>query len=244
MSTLIPLSPSEHKHRFIDTRRAINDFRQAQVVRLRVPEVGNAGCCFPVLITKDPQFGEWDITALTSLEPESNLFVGDEGWQGVYTPLSIRTYPVRLTRADGAEGVSLSVRAEDLSDFGTRLYDDQGQPTEYLKGIENTLHEDLSGAAATRAFCQHLDGLNLIQPISINVLYKDGKSRTLEGLYTLDQDRLSSLSDKELLELQKRGYLMAMNSMLTSLFQLNRLIQRHKEHNSVNPIQKITLQRR
>lgn len=244
MSNLIPLSPSEHKDRFIDVKRAINDFRIAQVVRLRVPEVGNAACCFPIVITKDPQFGAWDLTALTSLEPESNLFIGDEGWQGIYTPLAIRTHPVRLAKFDEQEGVSLAVRAEDLSDSGTRLYNEDGRPSDYLKSIENALHEDLSGAAASQAFCQHLDALGLIQPVSINVAYKDDTSRTLEGLYTLDQDRLSSLSDEDQLELQKRGYLMAMHSMLTSLFQLNRLIQRHDERTSASSIQKITLQRR
>ncbi len=244
MSKLIPLSPSEHKNRFIDSSRAINDFRLAQVVRLRVPEVGNAGCCCPVLITKDPQLGGWDIAALTSLEPESNLFIGEEGWQGVYTPLAIRTHPIRLARFDGDEDVSLAVRAEDFSDSGAKLYDDDGRQTDYLKSVESALHEDLSGAVATQAFCQHLNALDLIKPISIKVLYKDNRSRTLEGLYTLDQDKLSALSDKDQLELQKRGYLMAIHSMLTSLFQLNRLILRHKERNAANPIQKIVLQRR
>ncbi len=244
MSKLIPLSPSEHKDAFIDPARTINDFRTAQVIRLRVPEVGNAGCCFPVLFTKDPQLGVWDISALTSLEPESNLFIGGGRWQGVYSPLAIRTHPVRLAKFDDKDDVSLALRPEDLSESGTQLYDDQGRQTDYLNNIEQALHEDLSGASATQAFCRHLQALELIQPINIKVLYQDASSRILEGLYTLDQEKLAALEDSAQLELQKRGYLMAMHSMLTSLFQLNRLIQRHNDSGSTNPIHKIVLQRR
>lgn len=244
MSKLIPLSPSEHKKAFIDPIRAINDFRTAQVVRLRVPEVGNAACCFPVVFTKDPQMGSWDISALTSLEPESNLFIGDGQWLGVYSPLAIRTHPVCLAKFEDQEQVSLALRSEDLSTSGVELYDDHGRPTEHLRTVEQALHEDLSGASATQVFCRQLQSLELIQPINIKVLYQDDTSRTLEGLYTLDQDRLSALVDSALLELQKRGYLMAMHSMLTSLFQLNRLIKRHNESGATGPIQKVILQRR
>lgn len=244
MSKLIPLSPSEHKNLFVDPVRAINEFRTAQVVRLRVPEVGNAGCCFPVFFTKDPQLGVWDISALTSLEPESNLFIDGNRWQGVYSPLAIRTHPVRFAKFDDKDDVSLSLRPEDLSESGTPLYDEEGRQTDYLNQIEQALHEDLSGASATQAFCRHLHALELIQPINIKVLYQDASSRVLEGLYTLDQEKLSALEDGAQLELQKRGYLMAMHSMLTALFQLNRLIQRHNESGTGKPIQKIVLQRR
>lgn len=244
MSKLIPLSPSAHSNAFIDPIRAINDFRTAQVVRLRVPEVGNAGCCFPVLFTKDPQLGVWDISALTSLEPESNLFIDNGEWQGIYSPLAIRTHPVRLAKFENKGEVTLALRPEDLSESGNQLYDDQGRQTDYLKNIEQALHEDLSSASATQAFFRHLQALELIQPINIKVLYHDASSRILEGLYTLDQEKLSALEDSAQLELQKRGYLMAMHSMLTSLFQLNRLIQRHNDSGNTTPIQKIVLQRR
>lgn len=244
MSKLIPLSPSEHKNTFIDPAQAINDFRTAQVVRLRVTEVGNAGCCLPVLFTKDPLHGFWDVSALTSLEPESNLFIGNDQWQCVYSPLAIRTHPIRLAKFENNDDVALALRTEDISESGTLLYDDKGHQSDYLKAIEQMLHEDLSGASATQAFCRHLLSLELIQPINIKVLYQDGRSRTLEGLYTLDQEKVSALDDSSLLELQKRGYLMAIHSMLTSLFQLNRLIQRHNESEASQTILKISLQRR
>lgn len=244
MSQLIPLSSSDHKSTFIDSTRAINDFATAQVIRLRVPEVGNAGCCFPVLFTKDPQLGHWDISALTSLEPETNLFISDNRWQGVYSPFAVRTHPVRLATFEDRDKIVLAVRPEDLSASGTLLYDDDGNPTDYLKTVEQTLHEDLSDAATTQEFCRHLQSLHLIQPISIKVLYQDGSNRTLEGLYTLDQEALSALEGSTLIELQDRGYLMVIHSMLTSLFQLNRLIQRHNELTTAGPIQKIVLQRR
>ncbi len=244
MSKLIPLSPSEHKNAFVDPVRAINDFREAQVVRLRVTEVGNAGCCFPVLFTKDPQQGFWDLSALTSLEPESNLFINGNRWQAVYSPLAVRTHPVRLAKFENNDEIKVALRPEDLSESGILLYDDNGQPSDYLKTTEQALHEDLSGASATQAFCRHLESLELIKPINIKVLYQNASSRTLEGLYTLDQERLAALEDSAILELQKRGYLMAIHSMLTSLFQLNRLIQGHNESGTTNPIQKIVLQRR
>lgn len=244
MSNLIPLSPSEHRSKCIDPVQAVNAFRTAQVVRLRVPEVGNAACCFPVFFTKDPQQGHWDISALTALEPESNLYVGDTGWLGVYSPLAVRTYPVRLLKLDSKEALNLAVNPEAIADSGERLYDDQGHQTAYLDIVEKALQEDLEGASATQVFCRELQALQLIKPINIQLQYQDGASRTLEGLYTLDQDKLSALDDNTQLELQKRGYLMAMHSLLISLFQLNRLIQRHNEYSNAQPVKKIALQRR
>lgn len=244
MSKLIPLSPSLHQTKCIDVIRAISEFREAQVIRLRVSEVGNSACCFPVLFTKDSTNGLWDVSALTALEPHSNLFVDQGSWKGVYSPLSVRTHPVRLQKLDDREEINLALAPEHLSESGKRLYDDKGRPTDYLSTVEQALYEDLKSASATQVFCQELQALGLIKPINIKVQYQDGTNRILEGLYTLDQDKLSALDNSTQIDLQQRGYLMAAHSMLVSLFQLNRLIQMHNDLVSTKPITKILLQSR
>ena len=241
MTQFQTLSPNTHKDACINLTKAITDFAQAQVVRLRVPEVGNAACCFPLFFTKEPQHGHWEISALTSLSPEDNLFVDTNRWRGVYTPLAVRTHPIVLTRTD--ETLALATAAECLSESGQALYD-HGEPTVYLRQVEQWLHEDLQGAITTQTFAQTLESLSLIKPVYVQVQRPGAPAQTLDGLYTIDQDALSCLEHNTVAELQQQGYLMAIHSLLMSLFQLNRLIQRHNERAGASEIDKVSLQRR
>ena len=47
----------------------------------------------------------------------------------------------------------------------------------------------------TKVFIDTLMELKLVEPIDIDVGFDDGTKRQLEGLYTINQDRLEGLPD-------------------------------------------------
>ncbi|MGP5155964.1 MULTISPECIES: SapC family protein [Pseudoalteromonas] len=56
----------------------------------------------------------------------------------------------------------------------------------------------------------------------------DGDKKQISGLFSVDRDLLNTLSDEELLELQKSGMLEAIYSQLISLGQFQRLIDKSR----------------
>jgi hypothetical protein len=78
----------------------------------------------------------------------------------------------------------------------------------------------------TKLFIERLLELKLIEPVDVEVELVDGSIRRCVGLYTIDQEVLSRLSDEMVLELYKRGYLRLIHYMLASQKQVPQLARR------------------
>ena len=70
--------------------------KKQHVISLKVTEVSKAVSCFPVFLTRVTDKGDWAISAVTSFEVESNLFVKDNAWDASYLPTGMQTYPFFL----------------------------------------------------------------------------------------------------------------------------------------------------
>jgi len=68
--------------------------------------------------------------------------------------------------------------------------------------------------------------MKLVEPIDISLAFDDGTKRQLDGLYTVNQDALKKLADKDIVDLFRRGYLQAIYLMLASLKQVPVLAQK------------------
>lgn len=246
MNTLVELNPKQHQALRVKANCDIEYASQLHMLNLRVAEVPRAIASFPVFFNKNPNSGDWMISAIASFVPGQNLFVKDSMWDAVYQPLSLRTFPFYLVQAEVAEQqytVGIVQGSEAFSESeGERLFDENGAASLYLldkqKLVESSLQEDVQ----TYHFCKKLNELGLIKAVDVVVQFSTSGPQTLKGLHTINEDALQGLSPEQLAELNRIGYLTPIHSMLASIFQLNALVQRNNKLSELESIDQVKLE--
>ena len=246
MTNLIALNDSTHRHLRLTTEGSVEMAKRSHVINLNVSEVGKAVSSFPVFLTKDAHNGRWALSALASFKPGHSLFVEGSDWAATYQPISIQTYPFLLIQSkEDAEKFSVGFISDSkgLSEQeGEALFGEDGKPSEILQQITSLLESDLQYAPHTFQFAKRLEEIGVIKEINIIVNYADGTSQTLKGLHTVDEDKMKLLDSEILVELNKNGYLTVIHAMLTSIYQLNSLIQKQSSRDDVKKVVQIKLE--
>jgi len=167
----------------------------------------------------------YQLFAITSLQPETNLYVAPGGkWLGGYIPAALRAYPFQLAQQEGAgefilcinEGSGLVV--ENTED-GNPFFDDQDQPTQGIKDILNFLTQIKASRDVTEGAVNALADAGLIMPWKIN-LKQGEKVVPVKGLFSIDEAALNKLDDEDFLTLRKAGGLALAYAQLLSMSQL------------------------
>jgi hypothetical protein len=173
---------------------------------------------YPILFSKDSETGAFFCGAMLGFDPGENLFLGADGTgQASYRPLNLQRAPFFAA----GDGLAIDLDSPRVSRTeGEALFGPDGEPTPYLESIAAVFRELRPGIEMTRIFIDHLLRLGLIEPIDIDLSFDDGESRSLQGLYTINQDELRELSDEVVLDLFRRGYLQLIYLMIASLKQI------------------------
>ena len=183
-------------------------------IPLTVAEFREAAVTFPIV------FGGGDNpmpVALTSLQPERNLFVSKGRWQpGTYVPAYVRRYPflaVKVREKPEDYGLVADVQSKLLerADGGPenrRLFAD-GKPTTLA---ERTLRFCLAfeiEAERTRRFVRALLEAKAIGESRIAVAGADGKRTEFHGFAAIEADAISKAPDATLSAWRRDGWLEA-----------------------------------
>lgn len=245
MPTLTPLNASVHGDLKVRDDRLHQYAKSRHMIPLNVTEVPQAAMCLPVLISRFEGQNSYALSAITSFEPGTNLFVEGEAWQPIFIPAEMQTFPIGLmTEPDAADpvlGIDPTMLVFSKSD-GTALFDGNGQPSLWLSQTEKQLRDHAEKKARTYEFFQELARLDLIVPLNISVHLSGGATNQISGLMSINEDALKNLPPKELVDLSDRGYLPVIYGLLFSLFQLNLLIQKTNERGNGPTIEKIGLE--
>lgn len=246
MSRLTEVSSSKHQHLKVKTNAQLVYAAQQHMLNLRVHELPQAVSSFPTFISKNEHDGNWALSALTSIVPGKNVFVVEEKWQSVFLPISIRTYPMYLMRSpkdEKAYTVGLVEQSEAFSETeGEPLFDGHGKATIFLTEQSKMLEASIKDDIHTHQFLQKVAQFNLLKSIDLIVHYAGGEAQVLQGLYTINEDTLQSLSAAQLDELNKLGYLPAIYAMLMSIYQLNNIVGKNNQFGGLDKIEQIKLE--
>lgn len=193
--------------------------RQKGLAALVASEVAVAQRWMPVAFGLHE--GRASLLGLMGLSHDENLFVDQQGqWRGSYIPAVFRAVPFGVApRSDGGE--QTVVIDSDGGYFsqtsGTPLFDEAGQPTEFLSkmlGFLKALHDD---QAATEHALQAILAADLLAPWSIALTMPDGQPRTMTGLYRIDAARFDALDAAAVAALHRSGALALVYGHLFSL---------------------------
>ena len=190
--------------------------------------------CYPILFTKDPNTGGFFATAVLGFEPEQNLFLKEGSWDASYIPAMLARQPFLIaTGGDGQDQVpvaSLDIDHPRVSrDEGEALFDGDGTPTEFLNRVIALLDKLHRGLQHGKGFVDTLLKHELLEEITLDFAFQDGSKRSVQGFYTIAEERLFELPGDVLESLNRAGYLQPVFMAVASLSRLRDLIERRNQ---------------
>lgn len=202
-----------------------------------VPQEFSSLCAFyPILIAGNPDRAGYRFVAIFGFEPGENLYLEGNQWDAGYVPITVRQQPFLLVPQEikneegNTETVPMLAIDNDSprvsTERGEPIFDADGEPTEWFRGINQMLSILVEGSNMGRELLRKLDVLELLEPLQMGIRLVDGSALRLEGLHTINEVRLRELSDQAVLELHRLGYLDCIYSMRASLGHLGALARR------------------
>ena len=187
--------------------------------------------CYPILFTKDPNTGGFFAAAVMGFEADQNLFLQENRWDASYVPATVQRQPFLI--AKGGEGdtatpvVSLDLDHPRVSeDDGEALFDIEGDATEFLNqkiALLDKLHRGLQHSSGfIDALLQH----ELLEQITLDLTFNNGDKKSLQGFYSIAEERLYQLKGDVLESLNQAGYLQPVFMAVASLSRMRDIIER------------------
>ena len=187
--------------------------------------------CYPILFTKDPNTGGFFAAAVLGFDADQNLFLQDDRWDATYIPALSKRQPFLIATAgegdDKPPVVSLDLDHPRISqDEGEALFDSKGELSEFLNqkiALLDNLHRGLQHSVGfIDALLQH----QLLEQITLDIAFNDGEKKSLQGFYSIAEERLYQLKGDVLESLNRAGYLQPVFMAVASLSRMRDLIER------------------
>ncbi|HEX6707125.1 MAG TPA: SapC family protein [Albitalea sp.] len=230
-----PLDPATDRHKKVKPLADWSIAREMHAVFLAATEFPDASLALPIIFVHTGERGpEGQLliapVALMGLSVNENLFVDDEGrWDARYLPAFIRRYPFLTAGVQGGDSPVVFVDAawSGFNDTeGEPLFEDGDRPAPALQRTLDFLRQFDAEQQRTRAFCARLIGLDLLKQVAADATLPGGESLKVEGILSVDEDKLQALPDATVLELHRSGMLMLLQVHLVSLRHLPELVER------------------
>jgi len=226
----VPVSAETHRATSVRTGTTFGFAAGLNSVPLVAAEFERAAAEYPVVFA-----GEGDgiaPAAVLGLKDGENLFLKADGtWDAAYVPAFLRRYPF-VFAATGEQGETLTLCLDaayegvNTEGRGERLFDADGERTQYLKTVLQFTSDYQAQHNLTRRLVARLVELKLLEPATATITMPDGTTRSLAGFQRVSQERLRALDDAVVLELFRSDMLALIHAHLASLGQLSALMRR------------------
>ena len=208
----VPVSSARHKKMSVRTGADYKFAEKVNSVPLTVIEFGQAAIEYPIVFT-----GNADTVmpcAILGATATKNLFVKPDGsWGGKYVPAFVRRYPFVFAQDAGGKQLILHIDESfegcNEKDRGERLFDSEGNQTQYLKSVLTFLQE-----------------LDLLRPMEAQFSLPSGERQSLSGFQTVDREKLKAVSNEDLGKMMRTDELECIYLHLGSLRHFGSLAER------------------
>jgi hypothetical protein len=233
-NTLELLDGVKHRNIKIDTSLVDVPHNHMNTANVIVGELATLVHEYPIFMTKNPNTGQFLFTALLGIVSGENLFIKNNKWQARYLPLDVIRRPFQAMLAEegnfsgGRIAIDLANPQVQLQQ-GENLFDEKGEPSEYLKRIQNTFAQLMGSSEQNKAVLDGLYKYNLIESVSLS-LDLGGESPTqMNGLFTINKDNLAKLSGDDLEACHTQGLLQVCHLIMSSGAHVEKLIRWSKD---------------
>jgi hypothetical protein len=224
---VIALNSAAHRNLRVNQQQVLAEAGQLNMVPVVLGEFLKLCVQYPIVLTKNGQTGQFTCVALFGFEKAENLFWKQERWDALYVPLQVSRQPFFLgsDKTVCVDTMHPSVHQPD----GAAIFDEQGAEAPYLQQAKQMLAALLDGEPPTDHFIRKLLSLELVRPMRLEIEFANHQKQRVEGLYTVDEARLKTLSAETIAELHSLDYLGPIYTMLASLGHIYSLVQRKNE---------------
>jgi hypothetical protein len=206
----VPVSPERHGDWSIEPRADYHFADRTNSVPLAAVEFPAAAMDYVIVFSGSEEAPQ--PVAVLGIEADENRYLDAEGrWDARYIPAFVRRYPFVFSRTKDENRLILCID-EDYEGWnqegrGKRLFDVNGEQTEYFKRMLQFVQEYQREHSRTAAFCQKLKDLGLLGPATARFKHPSGKQGAMTGFMAVDREKLKALPGDELAELAKTGEL-------------------------------------
>lgn len=196
-----PVTANRHRDLSVKTGGTYRFAKNVNSVPLTAIEFGQAAAEYPIVFA-----GSEDAimpAVILGAQQTENLFIDDAGtWQGKYVPAFVRRYPFVFSSEKGGSSFVLHIDESfegcNREGRGERLFDNDGEQTQYLKSVLAFLQDYQARFKRTRDYCDRLKALGLLQPVQAQFSLKSGERRLLAGFMTVDREKLKKIATDDL----------------------------------------------
>lgn len=176
--------------------------------------------------------GAYQTIALLGLDRDENLFLDDGGWRARYVPavqqrgpfsIALKGDPSATAEPELMVHVDLDHPQVSLTD-GEPVFLPAGGNTPYLRHVTRLLGVIYDGLRIAPPMFAAFEELALIEPLAVEIKLDDQQTYDLPGLYSISQERLAGLGATDLLRLHQAGFLRAAQWVVSSMGNLQVLI--------------------
>ncbi len=227
MSNIVSLNFDKHSQLRVQASQRHSSAINQHLMPVVPAEFGRASSCFPIIVTKNADTGEFTFSAMMGFQPGENLFVREGRWDADYEPLQIQRQPFFVGDDQDSKVVCFDSDSLALSDDdGEPLFNAQSQASDYLLTVQQILTQLLSGEIESQKLVSELVELKLLTPFRLDIEFTDRSKQAVQGAYMIDENKLAELDDQVVLRLYRSGVIGLMHNLQTSMHQLPNLIAR------------------
>jgi hypothetical protein len=189
---------------------------------------------YPIFFRKEPGSDDFTAIVLLGLQKDENLYLDEKGWHASYVPAVLARGPFFIGfQEQKVEGESRQVPVI-LIDLdhprvsktdGEALFKPDGSNSPYLDRMANILNAIGQGLEISKPMYEAFKAAGLIEPVKLEVKVNAEEQFNLTGLHTINREKLATLDADTLFGLHRAGYLQAAFLVVSSLTNVQRLIE-------------------
>lgn len=189
---------------------------------------------YPICFSKNSDNDEFHAIALLGFEKDENLFLNPKGWDVSYIPLMLQRDPFligfgqqKLGEEEAQPFIYFDADSPRVSTTtGESVFLAHGGNSPYLQKISKVLQTLHHGQQGSKTFFEQLLKFDLIEEFTLEVKLNDGSDNKLQGLFTINEEKLNQLDDNSKIALFNSGSLAAIYMVIASLSNFSALIER------------------
>jgi len=225
--SIVPITKERHLKKKVRATDNFDFIKDVHIASIMVHEFSRASSVYPIVFLEDQAEDRFRPVVLTGLEEGENLFIKDNKWEASYIPAIIRRYPFALARTgeDGRYTVCIDEESVFVNEEeGESLFTEDGEAGEVIDRVKQYLTELQQMEIFTTEFCKFMSKNNMFTPLNMKVRV-GSEVKNISGAYVINEDRFNALSDEKFIELRAKKYISVIYAHLSSLAQIERLIE-------------------
>lgn len=241
MSNITVLNNIDHSTLKVNVNPADNTSLNVNRTQVYASEIADLQKEFPVLIYREEATETLQLHAILGLEKDENLFLDDNGWMTRFVPSLLARGPFSIgypqAKDEGEKPAPMiCIDLDDArvnEDTGEDIFLPMGGESSYLQYVKKALQTVETGAQYNQTLFALVTEMDLLEPVSVEIKLSNVEQVKLNNYYTINQQKLASLSGEQLTRLNQFGMLGPLYLLMASMGNFQRLIALKNARNAM-----------